>query len=96
MSEDKKSFTTTLSILLDKDLMAESTTEDSQSETLRKKFLARDRKSFMRLGNYMAVFWGDSAVINDCINIDNRFSVPFCLPEAVSNRLHSTYPDKKR
>ena len=95
VSEDKKSFSTGLSDLLDADLLTALTSEDSQLGPLRKCILAKDREGFIRLGNYIASFWEDAAVINDCVKIDNRVAIPLCLKKTVLNRLHRTHPKQE-
>ena len=91
----KKSFTTGLHNILDADLLGEFTTEDSQLCQLRKHILAKDREGFLRLGSYMANFWDDASVINDCIIIDNRVAIPTCLRKTVMARLHRTHPGQE-
>ena len=95
VSDDKKSFTTGLSDLLDAGLLGELTTEVSKLGPLRKCILAKDSEGFKRLWNYIARFWQESAVINDCVIIDNRVAIPFCLRKAVLNRLHGTHPGQE-
>ena len=79
VTSDRKSFTTGLHNILDADLLGELTTEDSQLGQLRKYILANERERFLRLGSYMANFWYDASLINDCIMIDNRVALPICL-----------------
>ena len=84
----RKSFATGLHNILDADLQGELTTEDSHLGQLRKHIFAKDREGFLRLGSYMANFWDDASVINDCFIIDNRIAIPTCLRKAVMARLH--------
>ena len=91
----KKSFTAGLHNILDADLLGELTIEDSQLIQLRKHILAKDREGFLRLGSYMANFWDDASVINDCIIIDNRVAIPTCLRKAEMARLHRTHPGQE-
>ena len=95
VTSDMKSFTTGLHNILDTDLLGELTTEDSQLGQLRKHILAKDREGFLRLGSYMANFWDDASVINDCIIIDNKVAIPTCLRKAVMARLHMTHPGQE-
>ena len=95
VNTNKKSFTIGLHYILDADLLGELTTEDSQLGQLRKHILAKDREGFLRLGSYMANFWDDASVINDCIIIDNRVAIPTCLRKAVMARLHRTHPGQE-
>ena len=95
VSDDKTSFTTWLSNLLDSDLLAELTTEDSQVGPLWEKILTRDRERFIRMWNYIASFWEDSAVVSDCVNLDNRLAFSLCLGTPVLNRLHRTHPGQE-
>ena len=88
----KKSFTTSLHNILDADLLGELTIEDSQ---LSQHILAKDREGFSRLGSYMANFWDDASVINDCMIIDKRVAIPTCLRKAVMARLHRTHPGQE-
>ena len=71
----KKSFTKGLHNILDADLLGELTTEHCHSGKLRKNLLAKVKKGFLRLGSYMAIFWDEASVINDCIIIDNRVAI---------------------
>ena len=92
---DRKSFTTCLHNILDADLLGELTTEDCELGQLRKHILAKNREGFQRLGSYMANFWDDASVINDCIIMDNRIAIPTCLRKAVMARLHKTHPGQE-
>ena len=95
VNTNKKSFTTGLHNILDAYLLGELTMEDSQLGQLRKHILAKDREGFLRLGSYMANFWDDASVINDCIILDNRVAIPTCLRKAVMSRLHRTHPGQE-
>ena len=92
ISSDKKLFTVGLHNILDADVLGELTTEDSQLGQLRKHILAKDREGFLRLGSYLASFWDDAAVINDCTVIANRFAIQTCLRKAVMSNFHRTHP----
>ena len=95
VTSDRKSFTTGLHNIHDVDLLGELTTEDSQLGQLRKHILAKDREGFLRLGSYMANFWDDASVINECIIIDNRAAIQKCPRKAVMARLHRTHPGQE-
>ena len=78
--------------LFDVDLLAELTAEDQLMGTMWKAIINRDVQSFNKLGVYMAQFWSNTAVLNNCVLIDNKLAIPEQLRSSILARLHRSHP----
>ena len=69
--------------LFDADLLAELTEEDRFLGPTKRAIMNKDITSFNKLGSYMAQFWPNAAVINNCVVIENKLAIPEPLQKAV-------------
>ena len=77
-----------LSKLFDKTLLAELISEDVWMNRLRRVIERKDRDGFELMGPYTNPLWNQNLVIDDCILLDNRLTVPIQLRPAVMKRIH--------
>ena len=84
-----------LSKLLDRNLLAELTTENTWMDRLRRVIERKDRHSFELMGPYTNSLWNQMSVVDDCIVVDGRLTVPGQLRPAVLKRIHRGHPGQE-
>ena len=81
-----------LTKLFNKSLLAESVTEDTWMDRLRRVVERNDRQGFELMGSYTNPLLHQMSVVDDCLLVDNRLGVPDKLRHAVLRRLHQGHP----
>ena len=83
--------------LFDADLLADLTAENRFLGPMKRATINQDITSFNKLGAYMAQFWPKSAVVNNCVVIDNKLTFPEPLRQAIAmlTRLHRSHPGQE-
>ena len=72
-------------------LLAELTEEDRFLGAMKRAIVNKDVTTFNKLWSYMAQFWRQAAVVNNCVIIDNMLAIPEPLTQAVLAHLHHSH-----
>ena len=81
--------------LFDADLLAERTEEDRFLGPMKRAIVNKDVTTFNKLGAYMAQFLPKAAVVNNCVIINNKLTIPEPLRQAVLARLNRSHPGQE-
>ena len=84
-----------LSKLIDRNFLAELTTEDTRMDRLGRVIEQKDRHSFELMGPCTKSLCYQMSVVEDCIVVDERLAVPGQLRPAVLKRIHRDHPGQE-
>ena len=76
---------------LDSDVLSELTDENPSLRMMKRALTNRDYEGFCRIDAYLKSFRHCAAVVDGCVVVDNRISIPSCLRKPLLARLHRSH-----